>query len=343
MPVREALRLCPQGVFLPVNMAKYAAASRQVFTVFDRFTPLVEPLSIDEAFLDVSGCFRLFGSASDIGRQIKEQVMEETGLIISVGISFNKFLAKLATELGKPDGLKILRPGEALAATADLPVGMIWGVGPRARDRLNKMGIFTFRQLREYDEEALEKVFGRAGPVYRQLALCIDARHVETEHQRKSIGREMTFHEDLTDREELLVVLLREAAEVGRRLRGAGLKAGIITVKYRHGSFKTVTRRHSLERPGHSDQVIYEAAREILAGLYCPGDRIRLLGLYASGLTGDENLVQAGLFNDDAEEERQRHLDMALDRLNERFGRGAVTRAVFLDQKGRGDDGSRDG
>lgn len=331
MPVGEARRLCPDGIFLPVNMAKYLEASRRVFAIFDRFTPLVEPLSIDEAFLDVSGCFRLFGSSEDIGRQVKEQVREETGLIISAGISYNKFLAKLATKLGKPDGLKIISREEMLEITAELPVGMIWGVGPKARERFNQMGIYTFRQLREYDANALERAFGSSGRIYHQLARGIDSRTVETEYQQKSIGREMTFHRDLSAYGELLVVLLREASEVGRRLRRANLKAGTVTVKYRHGSFQTVTRRHSLERPSDSDQVIYEAARAILEGLYREGDRIRLLGLYASGLVGDEGLVQADLFGAYGLDQRRQKLDATLDRLNERFGRGSVTRAVFLE------------
>ncbi len=339
MPVGEARRLCPEGVFLPVDMPKYIQASRQVFAIFGDYTPLVEPLSIDEAFLDVTGCFGLFGPPEQIARTIKDRVLQEVGLVISAGISYNKFLAKLATELGKPDGLMIIREDEMLKITAGLPVKNLWGVGPKARARLNSLGIYTIQQLRDCDPEALKLVMGNHGLDFYQLAWGIDERSVETEYEQKSIGREITFDRDISDFEELVTVALYLSSSVAARLRRHGQSASTVTIKYRHGSFKTVTRRKTMSKATDSDHAVFKCARDILEELYRPGDRVRLLGVHASSLQEPDSLVQEDLFGEAELDSRHRRLDSVIDELRKRFGQEAVTRAVFL-EGAEGQDGT---
>ncbi|MEN6462889.1 MAG: DNA polymerase IV, partial [Syntrophomonas sp.] len=219
MPIVQARRLCPHAIFLPVNMSRYQEASRQVFHIFSTYTPIIEPLSIDEAFLDLTGCTGIFGSMETIARQIKTRVKSEVGLNISVGISYNKFLAKLATELGKPDGLRIITCADTPAVLAPLPVSYLWGVGEKSRQQLQRMGINTIGELAKMNPEVLERQMGPHARVYWELAQGIDRRAVEVSRKRKSVGREITFQHDINDNIKLKTVLLDIAGQVSRRLR----------------------------------------------------------------------------------------------------------------------------
>lgn len=336
MPLAQARRLCPDAIFLPVAMPRYQQASNQVFAILGTYTPLIEPLSIDEAFLDLTGCTKVFGPVEDIGRNIKQRVRSEVGLCISVGISYNKFLAKLATELGKPDGLKIITQAETATVLHPLPVSHLWGVGQKARQQLQRMGINTIGELAGMAPERLERKMGPHARVYWELARGIDNRVVEVDQDRKSVGREITFSYDIAAREELENVLLDLSVQVSRRLRRQQLMAKTITLKLRYSDFKTLTRRLTLPRASSHDDTIYQAARELFAKLYARGDRIRLLGIYGSGLQPAAAVVQGELFAP-AEQKRNEKLDHTLDQIRDRFGEKIITRASLLPEAGSED------
>jgi len=329
MPLAQARRLCPGGVFLPVAMSRYQEASRQVFQIFSTYTPAIEPLSIDEAFLDLTGCTGIFGSMETIARQIKSRVKSEVGLNISVGISYNKYLAKLATELGKPDGLKIITHADTLAILAPLPVSYLWGVGEKSQQQLKKLGINTIGELAGMSPEALERIMGPHARVYWELAHGIDERVVELERKRKSVGREITFPNDIDNSEELETVLLDLAGQVSRRLRRQLIVARTITLKLRYKNFKTLTRRITLPSASNNEEAIYHAANKLFYRVFHNGDSIRLLGLYASGLEEIPEVIQGDLFAS-SQDKRNERLDLALDQIRDRFGEKIITKASLL-------------
>lgn len=332
MPVSQAYRLCPQAVFLPVDMKRYKDASRQVFKIFYSYTPLVEALSIDEAFLDVRESFALFGSAEEIAAKIRKRVRDEVGLSISAGVSVNKFLAKLATELGKPDGLRIIRAEEAQKVLEPLPVSYLWGLGEKGQKSMERMGIKTIGQLRNLDLKQLEPVFGSNAAVLLQLAQGNDGRRIEAEREAKSIGRENTFAQDQDNFDSLELVLLEFSQVLGKELRRSNLEAASIILKLRYHDFKTVTRSKTFEEYVHNDRTIYETASEMLSGLFRNGDRIRLIGLQVTKLRTVNTLHQGSLFFEEAKRQDER-LDKTVDEIRNRFGDSIITRASLV-QKG---------
>jgi len=336
MPLAQARRLCPEAIFLPVAMARYQEASRQVFQILSSYTPLIEPLSIDEAFLDLTGCTGVFGSMETIARQIKSRIKSEVGLNISVGISYNKFLAKLATELGKPDGLRIISRADTTTVLNPLPVSYLWGVGEKSRQQLQRMGISTIGELAEMNPAVLERQMGAHARVCWELAQGIDNRVVEVGHKRKSVGREITFEEDIDDRTELDTVLLDLAGQVSRRLRRQQIAARTFTLKLRYSNFKTLTRRITLPVASSHDDTIYQVVNDIFKKVFCHGDRIRLLGLYASSLEAAANVIQGDLFAS-VQDKRNETLDQALDQIRDRFGEKIITRASLLQRPDHGD------
>lgn len=328
MPTAEAYRLCPQGVFRPVNMKKYIEVSGQVFDIMAAYTPLLEPLSIDEAFLDITGCTRLFGSAEDIGRSIKARVCDELGLNISVGISGNKFLAKLATELGKPNGLKTIIPDEAARVLAPLPIASLWGVGPKTRQAFEKLGIQTIGDLQRIDSSALDQRMGQAMRGYWELAQGIDHSRVEPEHEAKSIGRETTFPHDVGDDLFLEGILLAFAQIIGRRLRKAELTAQTVTLKVRYPDFKTVTRSKTITTPTDADMIIYQTGAALFTELRRQNRRrVRLIGLSVGKLQKRSKLEQVSLFQTAS---NSQPVDKVLDAIKDRFGEKIITRAETL-------------
>jgi nucleotidyltransferase/DNA polymerase involved in DNA repair len=323
MPISQAYRLCPKGVYLPVDMAKYLAVSKEVMSIFRRYTDVVEPVSIDEAFLDVTGSRRAFGSGEEIARRLKDAVRRETHLTASVGVAPSKLVAKVASDIRKPDGLCVVEPGQEAAFLAPLPIRRLWGVGPKMEERLAKVGVQTIGHLAALDEGRLERKLGTHGRDLRLLAQGIDDRPVLAESDgAKSIGQEHTFDADTADVERLRRTLLTLADGVAGRLRGQGLRGRTITLKYRDEDFHTTTHAETLAAPIDSGNDVYRVAQKLFAEVHAR-KKVRLLGIYASGLgsSGD----QLGLF---AEEPSA--ADQLRDKLKERFGDGAVTRATLL-------------
>jgi DNA polymerase-4 len=334
MPTAQALRLCPELVLLPADFDKYTGASHQIMDIFRRYTPLVEPLSLDEAFLDVAGCERLFGDAEAIGRAIKTDILKETGLVASIGIAPSKFLAKLASGLDKPDGFRVIQPEEIRSVLDPLAVSAIFGVGERTAKRLESLGVTTVAQLASRPRAEVMREFGASGAWIHDLAHGIDPRRVNPRREEKSHGLERTFERDISDREELRLLLYEFCEEVSHELRHRGLRGRTVTLKARYWNFKTVTRSRSLDLPVNIGKRIYATARELLDKL--PDGPLRLLGVQLSNLSDVRAPVQAGLFGElepapGAESERKlERATQALDRLRTRFGAGTVTPGSLL-------------
>jgi DNA polymerase-4 len=329
MPAAKAVRLCPHGVFLRGNFGRYAAVSRQVMAILRDFTPVVEPLSCDEAFLDVTECRRLFGDGEQIARKIRRRVADEVGLTCSVGVAHNKFLAKLASDLQKPDGLTVV-PADARAFLAPLPVGRIWGIGPKSQERLEKLGIKTIGELADYPPDALRRRLGDHAADLQALARGEDRRVVEVDHQRKSVGREETFAKFLEHREQIEKALLDLCEDVATRLRKRGEQARTLTLKVRNAQFHTVTRATRLRRPTDLTDDLYAAAVSLFRNkVDLAGQRVRLLGISTSGLNsgGGEQLE---LFEKTDTDKRHRVAE-AVDRLRGKLGRDAVRRGRLVD------------
>jgi len=324
-PIGEAYRRCPGGIFLRPRMERYLDASRQVEAIFNRYTPLVEMLSVDEAFLDLTGCAPGWEEAEQLAGNLKKAVQREVGLSISVGVASNKFLAKLASDLEKPDGLVIVRPDGVDALLEPLSVRRIWGVGEKAQARLAVLGIRTMGELKQLPVEQLMKLFGSFGYELYSLARGRDDRPVNPEHERKSLGRERTFAADVSDPEILKAVLLSMSEEIGYRLRLKSLKGNIITLKLRYGDFRTFTRQRPLDAATNWDTSIYQGALELF-NKHHNGREVRLLGISLSGLEPAEQ-GQLSLFG---EGQTSHNLARSLDEIKFRFGPGAVTRAGAL-------------
>jgi DNA polymerase-4 len=333
MPTAVARRLCPRGTFLPPRGDHYARVGRQIRQILLTFTPLVEPLSLDEAFLDVRGCEGLFGPAPRIARQIKDRVRAETDLPASVGVAPNKFLAKLAGDLGKPDGLVVLAPEQVAGFLAPLPVGRLWGVGARGEQRLHALGIRTVGDLAARSERVLVDYFGEAGRHLWQLAHGRDDRPVVPDRQAKSISTETTFPRDIADRGVLRAWLLDLVDELGGRLRQEGVRARSVELKLRSSDFRTYNRSQSLAEPTDVTDVLWRTARELFErAVTAELLPLRLLGVGASRLTR-EPTVQGTLFDEGAGE-RQAALDRAVDAIRAQFGPSAVHRAKRLEREG---------
>jgi len=325
MPSAMARRLCPHGVFLRPRIDHYAAVSRVIREVFGRYTPLVEPLSLDEAFLDVGGSEGLFGPAPEIGRRIKREIRDELQLVASVGVAPNKFLAKIASDLEKPDGFVVVEPDAVQAFLDPLPVSRLWGVGKVGGRSLERLGVRTIGQLRKLPVEVLASKFGSMGEHLWRLARGIDQRPVVPDHQAKSISHETTFAVDVADREVLRAWLLELVEQVARRLRRHALRARTVELKVRFPDFRTITRSQTLPEPTNVTAELWQAATAILdARLPRPCPPVRLLGFGTSGLD-TSGQVQRQLFDEPARQ-RQGQLDAATDAIQTRFGIGAIRR-----------------
>ncbi len=326
MPMARAVRLCPGAIVLPVRMRRYAAVSEQIFEVFDSFTPLVEPLSIDEAFLDVTGCRRLLGEPEVIGRAVKAAIRERVGVTASVGAASNKFLAKLASDLDKPDGLTMITD-ENLRATLDpLAVRKLWGVGAVAAAKLERLNIVTIGQLHRAGAELLTQALGSAGEHLWRLARGLDDRSVTPDSRAKSIGQEQTFATDIDDMEQLRRILSDQVDQVARRVRRGRWKAKTVTLKLRYADFTTLTRSDS---QGATDVTaeMHQRAKALLETWARSSRRpLRLLGFTATGLVRRGGGEQLELFCD-PQRVRNERLDRTLDAIVDRFGSGAVRRA----------------
>jgi DNA polymerase IV len=333
MPSARARRLCPEVVFVPPDFASYQAYSIRFREVLLSFSPKVEPISLDEAFLDVSGATTLFGEPQEIGRKIRARVREDLALTCSVGVGPNKFLAKLASTRAKPDGLLVVPADEVEGFLHPLPVEALWGVGERTHEVLERLGVRTVRELATVPVRVLERTVGEQSARHLSaLAAGRDDRTVIPYEAPKQVSHEETFHRDLDEDGQVLRELLRLAHRVGARLRKEGFRARTVTLKVRLASFTTLTRSRTLPDATDTSADLYRVAGELYAGLPPGKRRIRLLGVAASGLVpgGAEQLalVRTGRWKD---------AEQALDRIEARFGRGSALPATLLDVDQRGD------
>ncbi len=335
MPSRTAGKLCPAGIFVPPRMERYEAVSSRIMDVFSEFTPLVEPLSLDEAFLDVTGAPSQWGDGVAIARELKRRVFERTGgLTASVGVAGNKFLAKVASDLHKPDGLTVV-PRDAAGVRsflAPLPVTRLWGVGKVSGQRLSEAGIRTIGQLQSLPLPALGKLFGAAGARHvAELCVGIDDRSVETEHEEKSVSGEHTFDPDCADMDQVRRMLQEQVERVGRRLRASGKEGGTAHLKVRFSDFRTITRQMSLARPTDSDRTLRDAAYALWEKEHIR-QPVRLVGFGVSRLAVKGQTAGAGqqllldVVPPDKPDSRHAALDRTVDRLRETFGRDALKR-----------------
>jgi len=325
MPMLEALRRCPEAIVVPPRRARYLELSARIFEVFRRYTPLVEGLSVDEAFLDVTRSRTLFGDGPEIARLVKQDVYSEIGLTGSAGVAPNKFVAKIASDFDKPDGLTVV-PDPAAEFLAPLPLERMWRVGPKARVRLRAAGLQTIGDLARADVRTLEQLLGSWGTVARELARGIDDRPVVVGAPPKSLGSETTFERDLVTMEALLKPILRQSMQVADRLVHKGLWARVITLKIKYGDHRVRTRRARLSRAVADTDAIFQAASDLLTRFDALDSGVRLTGVSASSLT---KLPDAELFPDP---DRTRHERLAATTrgLRERFGAAGVTRASLL-------------
>ncbi len=332
MPMAEAQRRCPDLVRVRPRMKHYQAVSRQIFAIFHDFTPVVEGLSLDEAFLDVTASAKLFGDGERIGRAIKARILEQTALTASVGVAANKLVAKIASDLDKPDGLVVITPAEHERRLDPLPATVIPGIGPETSKRLDALGIVTIGDLRRAPARDLEAVFGRYAARTRERAAGIDGRPVMAKRREKSISAEETFDTDLDSAAEIERELLRLAERTAGRLRRAAVAAGTLVVKIREPDFTTVTRQRRLSPPSDATERLYALARDIVQDWRSEtgGARIRLLGVGATALVP---AGQRDLFDDAPRESAapsDRAIDRAMDDIRQRFGDASVSRARTL-------------
>ena len=328
MPVREALRRCPDAICVPPRIGHYADVSQQIFAIFHEFTPLVQGLSLDEAFLDVTASTTALGDATHIAGEIKRRVRERTELTASVGVAPNKLVAKIASDLGKPDGLVVVRPDEVRELLDPLPIRRLFGLGAKTAPKVEALGLHTLGELRAASASRLRPVFGRYTERVQQRAAGIDDRAVIPDSDEKQISAEETFETDIADHRRLRAEIVRLADKACARLRARELSARCVTVKIRRADFTTYTRQRRFEPPTQETRVVTTIAAALLdAWLETqPQAALRLLGVGVSELAGQ---VQPDLFSP-AESVRNQQLDQAVDGIRERFGKLAVAPASSL-------------
>ena len=336
MPMARALRLAPDAVVVPPRFDAYAEASERIHAIFESVTPLIEPLSLDEAFLDVTGSIGLFGPPSAIATHLRARIANELGLPASAGISSIKFMAKIASDLAKPNG-QIEVPAERVESfLAPLPVSRLWGVGPKTEGLMNSLELRTIGDVAARDPAWLEQHLGKSGQHYWALSHGIDDRSVVPDRQAKSIGAEDTFEHDVADVAALSAHIHSQALRVGRRLRKAGLAARVVVVKLKYSNFKVITRRTTLKEPTDDGMQLYVAAKDLLAAA-SHDHKVRLTGVAAHGLVSRGE--QLGLLEKRADNtDRARRLNSALDHIASRFGSSAVLPADVAQSDGQSND-----
>lgn len=326
MPTAEARRLCPKGRFVPARMASYTAASRAVRQVFDSFTDLVEPLSLDEAFLDVTGSLRLFGDGLSIAQKLRKDVALATKLTVSVGVASSKYVAKVASDLDKPDGLTEVPHGSEAAFLAPLPIRRLWGAGKVTQKRLTDLGWATIGDLQAQTLEQLVAALGEhTGVHFFDLCRGQDARPVQAGSAPRSVSRETTFGEDVSDDDVLHAVLLEHAEDVGRRLRRKGLAGKTVRLKLRYPPFETLTRQTKLHNPTSDDSTLYLNGKKLLSAARAAGRPVRLLGLGVSDLCAADVPIQGELFAEPSHAPADT-VNRTLDAIRDRFGGTAASR-----------------
>jgi DNA polymerase-4 len=327
LPTITAKRRCPQLILLPGRMNFYAEVSQQIRRIFERFTPLIEPLSLDEAFLDVTHSEKLFGPAQAIGRQIKQAIQLELDLVVSIGIAPNKFIAKIASDIDKPNGFVYVAANRIQAFLDPLPVKRIWGVGKTTEQHLQQLGIYTVRDLRLQARETLVQQFGEHGAHLWELAHGIDHRPVISEYDAKSISHEITFPRNINDKQVLLSVLLQLTEQVAARLRQQDYQGRTVHLKIRYGDFTTLTRSHTMDHASNITRELWQTVKTVfLNKLPAKLPPVRLLGMGVSGFEHDGSDIgrQQDLFAPDPVKGQQ--IDKITDAVNQRFGSNALRR-----------------
>ncbi|MGM0441527.1 MAG: DNA polymerase IV [Elusimicrobiota bacterium] len=333
MPISVAYRKCPGAVFLPVRMEKYTKVSREIFEILQNFTPQIEKISIDEAFLDITGSYHLFGTPEKTARRIKKEIKTQTGLTASLGLAPNKFIAKIGSDFDKPDGLTVVKKNKIKEFLFPLDVEKIWGVGEKTAAALKKMGIRTVKELAQKDKGELYDKFGKRGLHFWRLARGIDNRKIETFRPVKSVSHEYTFEKNSTDGEKIKAVLLELSGKVSRRLRDKGLKGRTVSLKIRLTGFNTFTRDKTIEYPLDSTETIFKSVLKLYGEFTDKREGVRLLGVKVSNFSKGQK--QMDLFNKGPGKEEKK-LDGAMDKLRKKYGTGTLYRAgIMLSDKDR--------
>lgn len=328
MSISEAKRRCPDGIFVEPRFGVYHAVSDEIHAIMLHYADAIEPIALDEAFMDISGMGSQYRTLGAIGRAIKAEIREKTGLVASVGIAPNKFLAKMASDMGKPDGLFIIPYGRERVVLAPLPVRKLWGVGPVTARRLQQMGFETIGDMQNAPVSQLRKVLGNQAVLFHQLALGIDSRPVEAEREVKSIGDESTMEEDIFNREDIERQIALHSDVVARRLRKKGLSGQAVTLKIRFASFRTLTRSMTLSEPTRLAEDIEKAARILLQRIPL-SEGVRLVGVTASRLVEGEGMMN--LFSESRD--RKGKAAAVVDALQEQFGERAIRRGLWVEQE----------
>ena len=325
MPTSQALKLCPNLIILPVRISRYSEISKQINKIFYDYTPEIEPISLDEAFLDVTGSINLFGSAEKIGKEIKTRIKKELKLTASVGIAPNKFLAKLASDLEKPDGFVVITEENKQEILDPLPISKIWGIGKITAKALKTKGINTVKQLRTAPIEILKTILGNQAANIQMLAQGIDDREVVSIRESKSVSAEETFPIDIIDKDILLNVLHSQVEEVANRLRDGKLEGKTITLKIRYKDFRTITRSFTMDKSTNNTQVLLQEAQQLFNQWYKKSaGALRLVGFGTSGLS-PEGSGQKLLFFD-PQEKRQKTIDQVYDKIRGKYGEDSLKR-----------------
>ena len=342
MPIARARRLCPQATVVAPDHARYERISQAVMAVFASVTPIIEPLSLDEAFLDVSGARRRLGTPCQIAQRIRDTIADEQGITCSVGVASTKFVAKLASGLAKPDGLLVVPAAEVVAFLHQLPVGALWGVGERTEETLQRLGLHTVGDIAHTPVDTLRRALGdNAGPALHALAWGRDSRPVVPIHRERSIGADETFSFDVDDPAYIHRQLLKLSDRTAARVRAAGLVGRTISIKVRFSDFTTITRSRTLRDPTDVSRDIYVTARALFDGLGLQRARLRLVGVRVEGLTESDHAPIQGLL--DEPEHGWRDADRAVDRASARFGAGAVRPASLVEGERSATTPMRDG
>lgn len=329
MPISIAYRRCPEAIFLPVDMAKYHQVSETIYEIFYEFTPKVEVIGIDEAFLDITGSCHLFSSPRDLCKELKARIKRKIKLTASVGLAPTMMAAKIASDLEKPDGLVEVKEDKLLEFLWPLDIGKIWGLGKKSKVALNNIGINTIGDLAKTNPKRLEDIFGKNGEYFWQLANGIDQREVETEEGIKSIGNEFTFEHDTADMIKVGAVLLRLSEKVSRRLRNQELKGRTITLKIRLEGFQTFTRAMTLTKATNFTDIIYKAIKKLFSEFVGGKRKIRLVGVKVSNLCPDT--VKDTFLDEECDKKRER-IHRAVDKITTKFGVRSIRRATGIDR-----------
>ncbi|MDO9529003.1 MAG: DNA polymerase IV [Syntrophales bacterium] len=333
MPVFQARQKCPEAVFLPPRMGRYKELSAKIMSILCEFSPLVEPSSIDEAYVDITGCERLLGGVRESALSIKKRIKETLNLTCSLGAAPNKFLAKIASDMDKPDGLTIIVPENVEQFIKTLPIHKVPGVGKNTHSKLELLGIKTLGDVKKYPGEILVKKFGKFGHRLMELADGIDRSAVTPTAETKSVSSEETLLEDTDDKQVLKKYILKQAEKIGRELRKLEVRAKTISIKIKHSDFKQITRSVTIKNPTQSSEVIIREAFQLLENYGMP-KKVRLIGVGASNLVLKAEPIQIDIFErDDTKSSNWEKLDQAIDTITDKFGTDAIKRASLKDQK----------